>query len=149
MSKPAVGKKQLFFTVYLAVSCLSWWHTGSSLWEEGFSLVVVPKYRLSSCCTRAELPSSMWDLRFPTRHQFRAPCIERQFLNHWTTGEGPGITLKDGTERTSPPELLLSLSVTWLKLAGDTKDLSRGKESACSAGVQQEPWVHSLVGKIP
>ena len=123
MSKPAVSKKWLFFHVYLAVSCLSRWYTGSSLWEVGFSLAVVPKCRLNSCCPRAQLPRSMWDLHSPTRDQFRATCIERQILNHWTTSEGPEITLKDGTGRTSTPELLLSLSVKWLKLVGNSKNL--------------------------
>ena len=42
----------------------------------------------------------MWDHSFPTRDQAHTPCIERQSLNHWTTGE-------------VPEDILLMVSILW------------------------------------
>ena len=66
---------------YLFVFIRSWLqHAGSFTVAHGLQSA-----QLSSCCTRAYLPQSMWDLSSPTRDQTCIPCIGRQLLDHWTT----------------------------------------------------------------
>lgn len=45
-------------------------------------------------------PQGMWDLSFPTRDQSCTPCMGRQNLNHWITGEVHWLSLEN---LTAPP----------------------------------------------
>ena len=74
--------------VFLFSSCGTWapecglyslWYMGSPVEVRG----------LSSCGVWAQLPHGMWDLSSLTRDQTHVPCIGRQSLYHWTTGEVP------------------------------------------------------------
>ena len=39
-------------------------------------------------------PQGTWDLSFPTRDQTCTPCMGRQSLNHWITGDGRWLLLR-------------------------------------------------------
>ena len=58
-----------------------------SLWLTDFSLVAA--CRFNSCGMMASWSQGIQDLSSPNRDQTHIPCIGRQILSHWTTGEIP------------------------------------------------------------
>ena len=48
-------------------------------------------------------PQGMWDLSFPTRDQSCTPCMGRQNLNHWITGEVHWLSLRISQLPPPPP----------------------------------------------
>ena len=72
--------KYLF--IYLAALSLSWVTWALLLHRAGSPVVV--------------LPCGTWDLSSLIRNQTHVPCIARQMLNHWTTGEVPSFSSPSG-----------------------------------------------------
>ena len=53
----------------------------------------VVTHRLFSWGTWIQLLGTVWELNSPTRARACVPCMARQILNHWTTGEAPDVLL--------------------------------------------------------
>ena len=66
--------------------------TGSLLWHMHFSCgAQVAEWVGSSLVVVCELDCPVMDLSSLTRNGTCVPCIGRQILNHWTTGEVPAL----------------------------------------------------------
>ena len=97
----------LFFDVYYLKNficlfiwlCLSCGTPGSSVVVQG----------LSSCDAWAWLLHDMWDFHSWTRDGTHIPCIARQILNHWTTGQGKSLIplILKTTWEIGPPGILI------------------------------------------
>ena len=83
-------RKGVFFFVYI----IYFWPRQVLVAAHG--LFVAVRRLLSSCSMRALLPRSMWDPSYPIRDRTHVPCIGRQILNHWATGEVPRKGFKLG-----------------------------------------------------
>ena len=64
---------------------------GASLVVQGAILVVCGASLAVQGCS---CPAAREILSFPTKDQTHDPCVGRQILNHWATGEVPEYVLK-------------------------------------------------------
>ena len=76
--------------IFLSLHPLSVWNPFSSLkkiffWLHGVLVVAGRFFR----CGEGLVAQDMWDLSSLTRDGTHILCLERQILNHWTTGEVP------------------------------------------------------------
>ena len=82
LTKSAFPLLFVYLFIYLAALSLSW-VTQDLLLQRAGSPVVA-------------LPCGTWDLSSLIRNPTHVPCIARQMLNHWTTGEVPSFSSPSG-----------------------------------------------------
>ena len=69
-------------------------------------------------CVLVFWPQGMWDLSFPTRDQTCTPCMGRQNVNHWITGEVHWLPLRISQPLPPPPHTK----------KGPVRELNHGEE---------------------